>query len=57
MRQQAAIITAAASCTQSTNPPSANEMEGVWLEGSWEEAGVEDEIDGELLALLIIRDE
>jgi hypothetical protein len=31
--------------------------QGVWLEGSWEGAGDEDEIDGELLALLIIRDQ
>ena len=30
---------------------------GVWLEGSWERAGLEDEIDGELLALLVIGDE
>jgi hypothetical protein len=32
-------------------------LQGVWLEGSWEGAGDEDEIDGELLALLIIRDQ
>ena len=31
--------------------------QGVWLEGSWEGAGIEDELDGELLSFLIGRDQ